>query len=161
MRLLQATPVKLSRFSMARLAQYASWKAKWQRRCAALGTELPQGSRFQGTRQLRSAKRGLSCHRDTAMTVWPMRSGILPSIRLLASLAEVTVPLQHPPFRQTLEFSAQRLPATVSAIAGGQLYQSHRLPDSRAVAVTNLRWPAHTCSESAQSNEMEVRSCAC
>ena len=85
------------------MAETAAWRP-------GLNFLRAAGSKAAPTR--RSAKRGLSCHRNTAMTVWPMRSGILPSIRLLAPLAEVTVPLQRPPFRQTLEFSAQRLPAT-------------------------------------------------
>ena len=75
----------------------------------AAASKAQQGTSANSPPTPRSAKRGLSCHHHAAMTVRSMRSGILPPIR-----CPLTVPLQHPPFRQTLELlTAQRLPATL------------------------------------------------
>lgn len=100
----------------------------------------------------RSAKRGLSCHHHAAMTVRSMRPGILPPIRCSGCAASA------PALPASLGID-RAMPAGHIVIAmksGRRCITSYLIAsDSRAVAVSNLNWPAHTCSE-AQSNQMEV-----
>ncbi len=114
MRLLQTGRVRLSRFSMARLAQQVSSRlSRTKIATGCTGMNLPKAAAFKAQQgeppTLRSVKRGLNCHRRSH------DGEVNNAIRHPSAdsmLSWVTVPLQHPPFRHTLVLNGHGLPAT-------------------------------------------------
>ena len=82
MRLLQATPVRPSPVGRARTRTMSVFKAvdsKDGTKAPEMNLSMAAVSKAQRGTPIR--ERGLSCHHHAAMTVWSMRSGILPPIQ--------------------------------------------------------------------------------